>query len=398
MHPRMFLLVLVIAVITNLLAGCNLTIPAAVPPATPTPSIVSPRAVGDVPFSQAEWRSDFSKHSVPWSEIFAGGPGKDGIPAIDAPEFDNVWDAQRWLPKQEPVIFFQQGNDARAYPLRILIWHEIVNDVVDGKPVTVTFCPLCNASIVFDRTLAGRVLDFGTTGKLRNSDLIMYDRQTESWWQQFTGEAIVGEYTGQQLPFLASQVIRFGDFFTLFSTGKVLKAPPLNRNYGQNPYQFYDSTVDRPFLYTGELDARLPATERVVGVAVGGTVMAYPFSAVAQAGAINDTLAGLPLVIFHKPGTVSALDSTQISEGKDVGSVAVYDRRLQDSSGERTVTFTALGNGGFQDTETGSKWNLLGQCYEGDLLGQQLTRVLSFDHFWFAWHAFYPQTALYGSN
>ena len=141
--PRLFLLALVI---TSLLAGCNLAIPPAAPPATPTPTIVLPPAVGTVPFSQTEWRTDFSKHNVAWSEILAGGPGKDGIPAIDAPAFDNVWDAQRWLPKQEPVIFFQQGDDARAYPLRILIWHEIVNDVVGGKPVTVTFCPLCNAS------------------------------------------------------------------------------------------------------------------------------------------------------------------------------------------------------------------------------------------------------------
>jgi hypothetical protein len=150
-------------------------------------------------FASVEFKTDFSKHCVHYSEIFSGGPPKDGIPAIDAPRFVSVSQATSWLKPNEPVIFFQVGNEARAYPIQILIWHEIVNDTVGGVPVAVTFCPLCNTAIAFERTVNGRVLDFGTTGRLRFSNLIMYDRQTESWWQQAIGLAIVGQLTGTQL-------------------------------------------------------------------------------------------------------------------------------------------------------------------------------------------------------
>lgn len=136
---------------------------------------------------RAEWpRTEFSRHAVPLEEIKSGGPQKDGIPSIDAPRFERLNEgvasgrAAR-IRDVEPVISLAIGDDARAYPLSVLIWHEIVSDVVGGTPVIVTYCPLCNASLVFERTLENRVLDFGTTGKLRNSDLVMYDRQTESW-------------------------------------------------------------------------------------------------------------------------------------------------------------------------------------------------------------------------
>lgn len=150
--------------------------------------------------------TDFTRHSVPYDEIRSGGPPKDGIPPIDDPVFDRPSKVQG-MEESEPVIGLSINDDWRAYPLRILMWHEIVNDRVGGVPVAVTFCPLCNAAIVFDRRLPdGRELDFGTTGKLRNSDLVMYDRQTESWWQQFSGEAIVGSLTGAELEVLPSRL------------------------------------------------------------------------------------------------------------------------------------------------------------------------------------------------
>jgi len=144
------------------------------------------------------WKTDFSRHTVPFGEIQSGGPGKDGIPAIDHPQFLPPAKVRDLRPK-EPVIELVLHGEARAYPLRILIWHEIVNDTVGGAPVAVTFCPLCNTAIAFVRRVGGKTLDFGTTGNLRNSDLVMYDRQTESWWQQFGGEGIVGRYTGTTL-------------------------------------------------------------------------------------------------------------------------------------------------------------------------------------------------------
>ena len=343
------------------------------------------------PFDTIGWSTDFTKRIVEWDEIMSGGPPKDGIISVDEPAFESVAAAAEWLTARDPVIFFAHNGDVRAYPLAILIWHEIVNDEVGGMPVAVTFCPLCNASIVFDATIDGQAHEFGTTGRLRNSDLVMYDRVTESWWQQFTGQALVGEYVGRQLDFVPSQVISFGDFAAEFPEGQVLQRPSFNRSYGANPYASYDSTDGRPFLFTGELDTRLPATERVVGVELDGEVMAYPFSAVAEQSVVNDTLAGTPIAVMHKAGTASALDSRTINEGRDVGSVAVFRRKLD----EQTLTFSANADGSFMDAETGSTWNILGEATAGELKGSQLERVLSFDHFWFAWAAFHPETGLY---
>lgn len=346
------------------------------------------------PFATSDWKTDFSKRTIEWNEILSGGPPKDGIPAIDAPTFETVESAAKRLAKQSPILFFANGDVARAYPLEILIWHEIVNDVVDGQPVAVTFCPLCNASIVFERTVGDQVLDFGTTGKLRKSDLVMYDRQTESWWQQALGESIVGQFTGTRLTFLPSQVMSFGDFASEFPKGEVLAIPTeFGRSYGQNPYTGYDST-SQPFLYDGKLDPRLPATERVVGIAMGNHAKAYDFSTLARLGAINDQLAETPIVIFHKTGVSSALDTSVISEGRDVGSTAVFDRRLDG----QVFTFKAAENGLFTDSESGSRWNMVGEAIEGPLAGKRLTQVVAFDHFWFAWHAFYPQTSLWSES
>ena len=342
------------------------------------------------PFSTNGWDTDFSQRTVEWDEILSGGPPKDGIPSVDEPTFESVDAASERLSPQDPVIVYEHNGDARAYPLSILIWHEIVNDEVGGKPVSVTFCPLCNASIVFDRAFADMILDFGTTGRLRKSDLIMYDRQTETWWQQFTGQGIIGEFAGQELTFLASQVLSYGDFAAEFPDGQVMAIPAFRRQYGVNPYARYDSTTD-PFLFRGEIDTRLPATERVVGVEVGDSSMAYSFSEAAEAGVINDQVADTSLVIFHKSGTASALDSAIISEGRDIGSIGVFNRQL----GDQLLTFESLGGGLFTDAETGSTWNILGQAIEGDLAGQELDDVISFDHFWFAWAAFFPDTGLY---
>jgi hypothetical protein len=342
------------------------------------------------PFSTNNWRTDFSRRTVEWDEILSGGPPKDGIPSIDDPSFESVEAASDRVADREPVIAFEHDGDARAYPLSILMWHEIANDVVGGKPVSVTFCPLCNASIVFDREFDGQVLDFGTTGRLRNSDLIMYDRQTETWWQQFTGEGIVGEHAGRQLSFLPSQVISFADFAERYPDGQVLAIPPAARSYGTNPYVGYDSSAN-PFLFTGEIDPRLPATERIVGIELDGEVMAYAFSDAADAGVINDEVAGTPIVVFHKEGTASALDERSIADSRDVGSVGVFSRQV----GDQVLTFEPAEDGTFTDVETGSTWTITGRAIDGELAGEQLEDVLSFDHFWFAWAAFHPDTELY---
>ena len=345
------------------------------------------------PFRTSGFSTDFSRRTVSWGEILSGGPPKDGIPAVDAPQFEAIAAGDEWLEDPDPVIMLSHGDVTRAYPLSILIWHEIVNDEIDGQPVTITFCPLCNASIAFDRNFDGQVLDFGTTGRLRNSDLIMYDRQTETWWQQFTGEGIIGQYAGDQLRFLSSQVISWQDFKASHPDAEVLARPNMPRNYGFNPYVGYDST-SHPFLFLDTPDPRLDPVERVLGLTTKTGAIAYPFALLEEAGVVHDAFGGAELAIFHKPGLSSALDSSVISKGKDIGAVAVYERQL----GDQLLTFSANEDGTFSDAETGSTWDILGKAINGPMAGEQLTAVLHFDHFWFAWAAFFPATELYGEG
>lgn len=344
-----------------------------------------------VRFNVGGWKTNFCLHSVDYAEILSGGPPPDGIPPLDNPKFETVAEADAWLKPNEPVISFQLGDEARAYPLQVLIWHEIANDVVGGRPVAVTFCPLCNAAIVFDRTLNGQVLRFGTTGNLRYSDLIMWDDQTESWWQQFTGEAIVGDMTGAHLEFLPAQIVAWADFKAAFPQGQVLSRDTgYLRSYGQNPYTGYDRIDRPPFLFDGTLDDRLPPMARVVAVAVGETIKAYPFSTLKEVRVINDVVAGRSLVVFWKGGTASALDKGDIAASRDVGSTAVYERTLDG----QTLTFT-WDSVAFQDQETRSTWNLFGQATSGPLAGKSLRPVISHEYFWFAWAAFRPDTVIY---
>jgi hypothetical protein len=335
--------------------------------------------------------TDFSKSNVDPLTIISGGPPKDGIPAIDKPLFVNIEDASMWLDDREPVMVLESEEKGRAYPLQILIYHEIVNDIFQGVPVTVTFCPLCNASIAFDRRINGKTLDFGTTGKLRNSDLIMYDRQTESWWQQFSGEAIVGSYTGKLLQQIPSRLVSYRDFKNAFPDGEVLSRDTgYWKPYGKNPYRGYDDISKSPFIFTGSTDPRLPAMERVVSVQHKKRHRIYPFSALKGNGIIEDQLGQLPLVIFFKSGLLSVLDKEQIKSSRSIPAATVYSRKL----GSEILEFRQT-NKHIVDIQTGSHWNMLGHAIAGPLKGKRLTPLESGTHFAFAWLAFNPDTEIF---
>jgi hypothetical protein len=342
-----------------------------------------------------EFATDFSIHSVPYSEILSGGPPKDGIPPIDNPTSVSVSEADEWLEDVEPVIFIQVGDDARAYPIQILMWHEITNDVIGGEPITVTFCPLCNTGIAFVRTVDGQVLDFGTSGRLRFSNLIMYDRQTETWWQQASGEAIAGEMTGTQLDFYPAAMISWQDFKTNHPDGQVLsRETGFNRDYGRNPYTGYDNINSSPFLFMGpSTPGTLPAMARVLTVETEEESVAYPYSVLQEAGVINDTVAGQDIVVFWEAGTASALDAGTISSGDDVGTANAFFREVEG----QTLTFS-LDGGVIVDDQTGSQWNVLGVAVSGDLQGTQLSPVVAINHFWFSWAAFKPDTRVYSAE
>ena len=340
--------------------------------------------------SAGGWDTDFRFHTVPYSEIRSVVP-RDNIPSIDKPSFIAPSEASAWLSDVEPVVSLEISGDARAYPLQILTWHEIVNDTVGDVPVAVTFCPLCNSAIAFDRRLDGKDLEFGVSGNLRNSDLIMYDRGTHSWWQQFTGEGIAGEHAGRSLDHLPASIVSFADFQRAHPNGKVLSRDTgYARQYGRNPYAGYDTIEGNPFLFTGNLDGRLLPVERVIAVTIGDVDVAFPLSILQEEGVINYETSGSSIAVFHKFGTTSALDAGSIANSRDVGSAGVFDAILDGQE----LTFSVK-NKDIIDDQTGSKWDIMGNAVEGPLAGERLTPVAHGNHFWFAWAVFKPDTLVY---
>ena len=273
---------------------------------------------------RGEWpRTDFARTTVgDWSEIRSGGPPGDGIPATDSPPFLRASSETR-IKGNEPVMTLEiAGTTPRAYPIRYLMWHEIVNDAVGGLPVAVTCCPLCNSAMTFDRRVRGQVPSFGVSGKLRHSGRVMYDRQTESWWQQAIGEGIVGRMTGVKLKTLPSWMESWDQFRRRNPDGLVMAEPAFNRSYGHNPYRGYDS-LSGPFLYDGENPPRgIPPLERVVRVGD----RAWPLTRVREEGGVTE--AGV--TISWEAGQVSARDADLISGGRDVGTVRVRDAQGRD--------------------------------------------------------------------
>ena len=374
------------------LADGAITLPASVV-ARREPRLIAPepRHQGQIDFWRGSgWKTNFDLSVVSYGEILSGGVPRDGIPPIDAPKFVGVTEADAWLDDREPVVVYANDGDVRAYPLQILTWHEIANDVVGGRPVAVTFCPLCNSSLVFDRDVLGATMRFGVSGNLRNSDLIMWDDVTETWWQQLTGEGIVGDLAGYFLDPLPAQLIGYGEFKASFPNGVVLgRDTGFGRDYGRNPYPGYDAASGSPFLFQGPLDDRLRSGERVVAIEIGGEAAAYAFTHLQTVGVVNDVVGSVPVVVFWSPETASALDARSIADAKAVGSGVAFGREVAG----RTLSFEP-GDWAFTDRETGSTWSIAGEAVAGPLEGTQLPPVVYANHFWFAWAAFYPETRL----
>jgi hypothetical protein len=342
------------------------------------------------------WDTNWDVRLIELNELFSGGVPRDGIPALDAPRFVTVSEANGFLANAEPVIQVEVNGDIRAYPLQIMTWHEIVNDVVGGVPVAVTFCPLCNTAIAYHRRIDDLTLEFGVSGLLRNSDLVMYDRLTESLWQQIGGAAIVGDMVGAKLRPIPAQIVSWQQFHESFPDGLVLSQNTgFQRRYGSNPYGGYDS-AERPLLFAGDLDPRLGPADRVVTLNFDAEPVAYPFAFLAEHAPVNDARAGLDLVVFWTPGTVSALDHSIITESKDIGATGVFRR---EANGQ-LLTFIAnaadTDQQTFRDEQTGTVWNIFGEALEGPLAGTQLEEIIHANHFWFAWAAFEPDTVVVG--
>jgi Protein of unknown function (DUF3179) len=376
-----------------LLAACIATGPDDPNSAAPQAVTLPQTAAGpkeDVPSALRNPRdAAFPPPLIDPGEIRSGGPPPDGIPTIDRPTFLRASDVT-WLRDAEAVLALTIGGQTRGYPVQIMTWHEIVNDTVAGTPVAVTYCPLCNSGVAFDRTVGGRVLSFGTSGRLYADNLVMYDRQTESLWPQLTFTAAVGVLTGTRLTPHVLQTVAWRQFRTAHPRAWVLSRDTgFTRDYGRNPYAGYDDPQQPPLFPLPDADRRERLKERVIGIGDGTAAVAVVRSAVAAAGVVEVTVGGRDLIVWHRPGQASALDDDAVGSGRDIGTVGVFDPMLDGRRLHFTVT-----PGGFRDTETGSTWDVLGRATAGPLAGTTLTAQRHLDTFWFAWAAFQPHTTI----
>ena len=388
---------------------------------------------------------DFSTHNIPLEEVIRGNPQPNGIPSIghegdwldwtsptSPPEFISQEEASLWIGEQEPVISIMLNGEAKAYPLQILTYHEIVNDSIGGIPIAITFCPLCNSAIAFDRrillTEEHRTLQlqnndqlifsdlddtlieayafqnshlpqfvtalevtFGTSGLLYNSNLLMFDSKSSTLWSQIMGRANIGILTDARLLKYPAQIISFDEFQTSYPNALVLsRETGFNRPYGNNPYPGYDHISSPAFLFRGPTDNRLLAKERVVSIGLKEDSVAFPWNLLREVHVVNHYVADTRITVFWKDGTTSALDTTKIGNGKPIGAVGVYNRNVD----ETVLTFRWDG-ANFRDIETNSKWALTGQAIEGTLQGRQLEPISHDNTLWFAWAAFKPETRIY---
>lgn len=314
---------------------------------------------------------------VPLDQIVSGGPPPDGIPSIDNPKFISVQEAEEFLEDSDLVVGLDINGDVRAYPLQILVWHEIVNDDVGGVPVAVTYCPLCFTNQVFNRTMNdGQILEFGTSGKLYNSNLVMYDRTTKSLWSQAMSQAIVGKFAVIKLDRIPFDVAYWKEWKELYPDSKVLSTDTgSTRPYGADPYGDYYTNGDVLFPVSHN-DDRLGLKEIVVGFENNGQHKAYKLQEIENKKVINDQVNGKPIALFSlHPFMIRAYDPVVD------GQVLEFSYNTKNQS--------------FVDKQTSSLWNFEGKAISGQMKGKQLTRLPFDEGFWFEWVAFHPKTELY---
>ena len=377
--------------------------------------------------------------TIPIADILSGGPPPQGIPALGFRGLQGVADATReprfvtqdeaaaWLGEREPVVLMRLGGEARLYPLQILTWHEIANDTLGGVPVAVTFCPLCNSALAFDRRVPatqaqvdalrrdghqvraepldpeatrlyeqqtghpapelGVDVTFGVSGLLYFSNMLMFDDTTFTLWAQLTGEGAVGDMAGERLIRYPAQLVGFAEARLAEPDALVLSQDTgFRRSYGQNPYVGYDDIGSPAFLFQGPSDGRLQAKERVITVD-GAEPVAYPFDHLRDQRVVHDVIGGDPVVAFWAAGTATALGAGQIATAADVGAVGLFEATV-DGQALRFDTH----QDGFVDDATGSVWDVTGRARSGPLAGTLLEAVPHDNTLWFAWAAFRPET------
>ncbi|RMH09680.1 MAG: DUF3179 domain-containing protein [Nitrospirae bacterium] len=265
---------------------------------------------------------DLTQHSIPVKDILRGGPPRDGIPAILHPKFVSAQEAS-FLQETDRVLGVTRGREAKAYPIKILNWHEIVNDTIGGQPVLITYCPLCGTGIGFDRVIAERKLTFGVSGLLYQSDLLMYDHQTESLWSQIAMEAVTGPMTGQKLQPLFLEHTTWSDWRRRYPHTLVLSTETgYHRRYDRDPYADYALGPGVMFPVK-PLDGRLALKEWVIGIEVNGQAKAYPFSVLKWLTApLKDRVNGQGIIVHFDPKHARAVITDEA--GTPIPAVTAY--------------------------------------------------------------------------
>ena len=321
-----------------------------------------------------------NRNIVPPELIVNGGPPPDGIPSIDNPKFIQIQKAEEFLEDSDLVVGLNINGDIRAYPLQILVWHEIVNDKVGNTPVAVTYCPLCFTNQVFNRTMNdGQILEFGTSGKLYNSNLVMYDRTTKSLWSQAMAQGIGGTFTGIKLERIPFDVAYWKEWKQLYPDSKVLSTDTgSTRPYGADPYGDYYTNGEILFPVSNS-DDRVGLKEIVIGLENKGQYKAFKLQEIEDKKVINNQVNGKPIVLLSLHPFMARVYDPVVN-----GQTLEFNYNIKDKK--------------FVDKQTNSMWNFDGKSISGQMKGKQLIR-LSFDEgFWFEWVAFHPKTELYDSS
>jgi hypothetical protein len=375
-NKKSIAVVVVVAILS--IVGIILSVIIVIPTINTNPTSITITAGGNTNSAASATAEEKEKSIVPLDQIVSGGPPPDGIPSIDNPKFISVQEASKFLEDSELVLGLNINGDIRAYPLQILVWHEIVNDEIGSIPVAVTYCPLCFTNQVFNRTIddGQEVVEFGTSGKLYNSNLVMYDRTSKSLWSQAMAEGIVGKYAGTKLERVPFDVAYWKEWKQLYPDSKILSRDTgSNRPYGVDPYGDYYTNSDVLFPISNR-DDRLGLKEIVVGFENKGQYKAYKLQEIEDNKVINDQVNGKSITLFSSyPFMIRAYDP--IAQGQ-------------------TLEFTYNPKSkNFLDEQTGSEWNFEGKAISGQMKGKQLTRLPFDEGFWFEWVAFHPKTEIY---
>ncbi len=281
---------------------------------------------------------DLTGALIPEKEILSGGPPRDGIPAIDEPKFETVVDAS-WLRDADRVLALVVNGQARAYPIGILNWHEIVNDKIGGKHLAITYCPLCGTGMVFSTDIADTALIFGVSGLLYNSDVLLYDRNSESLWSQLMGKAVAGKLKGATLPQIPATHTTWKDWRERYPDTLVMSRDTgYRRNYKESPYKDYERTRRLYFKVSHKAPKKYHPKERVIGLALNGAFKAYPYE--------------------------------ELSRNKTAS--------FQDSLAGQTVTV---------------RWNE--EAQSGSIVNKTGEIIPTVSSFWFAWFTFHPETEIF---